>query len=494
MNMDSEKKDKLFSKRILDDIETTERYGNNPYKELSLTMPKNGFWRKVGNRTIKRFFLLSPFFNLQEAINNAHSKVFIKDGTHDVSGATVTIPTTWRGGIIEGEGEETVLVGEKDIASTKDIFYIGANAEQAFRTTIQNVKFQYGQSAIKIYMSRACSIRNCYFLNQMKYGIWLLRNPDEFEIDQCYFELKDPAFDWGTFDCIRIEEPSNTPSVNGGTITRASMYHTQSQSITEFRGIVFHQPSTVTNQLVAESTVITSPKFWVGGGASAVGILFNSEVVATRLIARAIIVNGFMSETNTAGQCAFAIRGGYVQGLIINGGSGGFASGTYLLDVSDLGAGESYNYIEINFVTLVSAKLLKMPVGEQYYGKIHVINSMKSRADLINDGDIPANPEDYGIYVRDVDMPYARVSVLSDTFAIDSTGIKTVVIPHGLLVTPAKQKCGLTVLENTNVDDWAYNLLKVDAVDATNVTAKINVSTASATGEATAKLGLKVDL
>lgn len=36
------------------------------------------------------------------------------------------------------------------------------------------------------------------------------------------------------------------------------------------------------------------------------------------------------------------------------------------------------------------------------------------------------------------------------------------------------------------------NMLKVTATDATNVTAKINVSTASATGGATAKLGLRV--
>ena len=82
--------------------------------------------------------------------------------------------------------------------------------------------------------------------------------------------------------------------------------------------------------------------------------------------------------------------------------------------------------------------------------------------------------------------------VLSPSFAIDSTGVKIVTIPHGLAITPAKEDCTLTVVEDTNVDDWGFDLLKVDSVDATNVTAKIHVSKASATGSATAKLNLRV--
>lgn len=84
--------------------------------------------------------------------------------------------------------------------------------------------------------------------------------------------------------------------------------------------------------------------------------------------------------------------------------------------------------------------------------------------------------------------------VQSPTFAIDSTGVKTVTIAHGLASTPPKKNCQLTVLEDTDVDDWAYNLLKVDSADATNVTAKINVSSASSTGGATARLALKANL
>jgi ribosomal protein L12E/L44/L45/RPP1/RPP2 len=86
----------------------------------------------------------------------------------------------------------------------------------------------------------------------------------------------------------------------------------------------------------------------------------------------------------------------------------------------------------------------------------------------------------------------AITTLLSGTFAIDSTGVKTVTTAHGLSVTPALHDVQVSVVEESNVDDWAFDLLKVESVDATNVVCKINVSTASATGSATAKLALLV--
>lgn len=83
-------------------------------------------------------------------------------------------------------------------------------------------------------------------------------------------------------------------------------------------------------------------------------------------------------------------------------------------------------------------------------------------------------------------------NVLSGTFVIDSIGIKTVTIDHGLAIIPAVQDCYLTVIKNTDVTDWAYNLLIIDSVSSTNVVSKINVSTVSGTGGATAKLGLRI--
>lgn len=83
-------------------------------------------------------------------------------------------------------------------------------------------------------------------------------------------------------------------------------------------------------------------------------------------------------------------------------------------------------------------------------------------------------------------------NILSGTFAIDSTSIKIVMMPHGLAITPAVQDCYLTVVQNTAVDDWAYNMLKIVSTDTKNVIVKINISTASTTVGATAKLALRV--
>lgn len=80
-------------------------------------------------------------------------------------------------------------------------------------------------------------------------------------------------------------------------------------------------------------------------------------------------------------------------------------------------------------------------------------------------------------------------NVLSGTFAIDSTGIKTVTIAHGLPVTPTIGQIQLTVTEDTDTDAWTYGFVKVESVDATNVTAKVYV-TSTAPAAATAKLAM----
>lgn len=78
----------------------------------------------------------------------------------------------------------------------------------------------------------------------------------------------------------------------------------------------------------------------------------------------------------------------------------------------------------------------------------------------------------------------------SGTFSINSTGVKTVTTAHGLSKTPAAEDCIAVVLEVTNIDDWAYDWIKQDGIDATNVTFKVKVGTASATSGATARLGI----
>lgn len=82
-------------------------------------------------------------------------------------------------------------------------------------------------------------------------------------------------------------------------------------------------------------------------------------------------------------------------------------------------------------------------------------------------------------------------AIVSNSFAIDSTGLRTLTMAHGFSGTvPLINEVQLTVNEVDDVDDWAYDLLKVVSVDGTNIVARINVSTASLTANASAKLGV----
>lgn len=89
--------------------------------------------------------------------------------------------------------------------------------------------------------------------------------------------------------------------------------------------------------------------------------------------------------------------------------------------------------------------------------------------------------------------------LLSGTFTIDAVGLKTITVAHGLgdvphayKYTPQKEDFSIAVIENTAVDDWRYDLLKVSSVTDTNVVIKINVNVSSATAGATAKIGIHV--
>jgi len=85
----------------------------------------------------------------------------------------------------------------------------------------------------------------------------------------------------------------------------------------------------------------------------------------------------------------------------------------------------------------------------------------------------------------------SEINVLSAGFAIDGVALITVTTAHGLSHTPNIQDIQVTISKDTAVDDWGYDLVKVESVDATNVVVKINVNNASATGSATAKLNIR---
>ncbi len=104
----------------------------------------------------------------------------------------------------------------------------------------------------------------------------------------------------------------------------------------------------------------------------------------------------------------------------------------------------------------------------------------------VSDGGTASKFRNLNGYVNEVQ------NLTSGTFAIDSTGTRTFTVAHGLSVTPNIGDVTLTYCRETNVSDERIGLLKVDAVDGTNVTGRAVVTTASGTASATATVRISV--
>lgn len=86
-------------------------------------------------------------------------------------------------------------------------------------------------------------------------------------------------------------------------------------------------------------------------------------------------------------------------------------------------------------------------------------------------------------------------SVVSGNAAIDSTGVKTLVIAHGLPFTPAVTDVVLTLDRVNNVTDWvAKHPPWVVGTDANNLSIQINIGTASATAGAVVTVRATVEV
>ena len=83
-------------------------------------------------------------------------------------------------------------------------------------------------------------------------------------------------------------------------------------------------------------------------------------------------------------------------------------------------------------------------------------------------------------------------AVTSSSLALDSTGLKTATIAHGLSVTPNINNCSLSIVMETNVSDFAIGFFRVESVTSTNIVVSADVTTASATPGATFRLSAQV--
>ena len=83
-----------------------EQLGRVARKEGFVVIPLSGEWRLKGNRSFYHEYNLYPKHNVQKAIDEAHSKIFLKDGTHTLNTALSVQKSNFQ---IEGESHAAVL-------------------------------------------------------------------------------------------------------------------------------------------------------------------------------------------------------------------------------------------------------------------------------------------------------------------------------------------------------------------------------------------------
>lgn len=147
-----------LSERIRSEILRQERVGHSPRYASHVLIPQHGIWRKMGHRTFYRLFGLH-YFNrdndpktsgLQAALQNSHSRVFVKDGTYPLSAtsnyfASTTLNKWYMGVHLEGEtaaGQLSTTRGDVlgPGAATRGAYFTwtGPNGGTMLQTSPQN--------------------------------------------------------------------------------------------------------------------------------------------------------------------------------------------------------------------------------------------------------------------------------------------------------------------------------------------------------------------
>lgn len=105
-----------------------------------------------------------------------------------------------------------------------------------------------------------------------------------------------------------------------------------------------------------------------------------------------------------------------------------------------------------------------------------------------------ANVRDLGVSTHAANVRgWKTRSTITTDLAIDSTGSKTATIAHGLALTPNVNDVRLSLVRVTAVADPGFAFLWCEGADATNITVRLRVSTASATAGATVRVVGTID-
>ena len=93
---------------------------------------------------------------------------------------------------------------------------------------------------------------------------------------------------------------------------------------------------------------------------------------------------------------------------------------------------------------------------------------------------------------RDVLGYKTEVCLTARGLDLTTTGSKTFTIPHGLARVPSLSSVQLTMLLDTSANDFTVGYLRVESVDATHITGRLYVSSASSVSSAECKVNILI--
>src|SRR5207249_5634404 len=137
--LDKAKPEKPTSERVYDYILEEEAASRKPRDTSSIVIGDTGIWRKIGNRTFYRLFGL-PYKQhtannnaIQDAIDKARSRVFIKDHGYPINAGMTPKNGIW----IDGE----TSYGTKLQANANNLKFFSVNGQPMYQMRFSHLGF-----------------------------------------------------------------------------------------------------------------------------------------------------------------------------------------------------------------------------------------------------------------------------------------------------------------------------------------------------------------
>jgi hypothetical protein len=107
-------------------------------------------------------------------------------------------------------------------------------------------------------------------------------------------------------------------------------------------------------------------------------------------------------------------------------------------------------------------------------------------------GNLPTSSDRFDI-LSNGDVVSKTYETYTSNFAVDSVGVKTVTINHNMTFLPTQKQIIASLGKNSGATDYAIDFMRIGTITSSSISVEVKVSSASATGGATARVLLSVD-